>query len=262
MYINQMLWKTLRLICTVMSAVFMFSSVSHGQHERNTKPADGAILDFGLGLGANLPLGDMKDRYGANLSFSVGSNYILPSNWLFNGEFIYYHSDNVKEDVLAPFRVGSGYLLADDEQLADVFMRQRGFYMGLGVGKLFPFSDKSRSGLKVLVSGGVLQHHIHFDNQRNAFPLVRFGRYKGYDRMTRGFALKETITYKHISRDRRVNFDVGFDFVQGFTSEVRAYNFDTGLATIKKRLDLVTGVRFVWYLAFHRGSTTTEEIFY
>ena len=98
-------------------------------------------------------------------------------------------------------------------------------------------------------------------DQRNAFPMVRAGRHTGYDRLTRGFALKETITYKHMSSDRRVNFDIGFDFIQGFTSEVRAFNFDTGLPTIQSRLDLMAGIRFSWYLAFYK-SGTGETIYY
>ena len=45
------------------------------------------------------------------------------------------------------------------------------------------------------------------------------------------------------------------DFIQGFTSEVRAYNFDTGQPTIASRLDLLVGARFVWNLAFYRNNT-------
>lgn len=254
-------------MCRIMRGVLLlmlcvaFINQGYSQYQTTEKPMDGAIFDFGLGLGANLPLGDMKERFGSNLGFSVGSNYILPSNWLFNGEFIYYYSDDVKEDVLAPFRTSTGLVLGDDDQIADVFLRQRGFYLGAGVGKLFPLKPSSRSGIKFLLSGGVLQHQIIFVDDRNAVPMLRVGRHKGYDRLTRGFALKETVTYKHISRDRRINFDVGFDFVQGFTSEVRAYNFDTGLPTIQDRLDLIIGARFVWYLAFYRGGNN-EEIFY
>mgnify|MGYP000887149557 CR=1 FL=1 len=253
-YIRKENWMILVLL--TLSTIFL-----QAQSEVTQKPVEGAVFDFGLGLGANLPMGDLKDRYGSNLSFSIGSHYILPSNWLFNGEFIYYYSDNVKEDVLAPFRTQSGILLGDDDQTADIFLRQRGMYLGLGVGKLFPFSKQSRSGIKVLINGGILQHNIKFMDQRNAFPMVRAGRHTGYDRLTRGFALKETITYKHMSSDRRVNFDIGFDFIQGFTSEVRAFNFDTGLPTIQSRLDLMAGIRFSWYLAFYK-SGTGETIYY
>ncbi len=248
-------------ILLIISFVTISYTSSYGQSDENLKSIDGSVLDFGLGLGVNLPLADMKERFGSNLSFSIGSNYIFPSNWLLNGEFIYFYSDNVKEDVMASFRTNTGRLLGDDDQLADVFMRQRGFYLGLGIGKLFPFKKEARSGIKMLLSGGVLQHQIKFMDERNSVPMVRAGRFVGYDRLTRGFALKESITYKHMSRDRRVNFDVGFDFIQGFTSEVRAYNFDTGLPTIKSRIDLLIGARFVWYLSFYKGGSE-ETIYY
>ena len=236
--------------------LFCNISASYGQVVA-AKPIDGSVLDFGLGLGVNFPLKDMKERFGSNLSFSLGSNYIFPSNWLLNGEYIYYYSDNVKEDVLAPFRTSTGLLLGDDDQTADTYLRQRGFYLGLGIGKLFPFNNRSRSGIKVLINGGILQHYIKFMDERNSIPMIRAGRHIGYDRLTRGFALKESVTYKHMSKNRLVNFDVGLDFMQGFTSEVRAYNFDTGLATINSRLDMMIGARIIWYLSFYKGGAET-----
>lgn len=249
------------IILLMISFMFINLSICNGQSKENLKPIDGTVIDFGLGLGVNLPFADLKSRYGSNLSFSIGSNYILPSNWLFNGEFIYYYSDNVKEDVLSPFRTNTGVLLGDDDQTADVYLRQRGLYLGLGIGKLMSFNKDSRSGIKVVLGGGILQHNIKFMDERNSLPMIRAGRYVGYDRMARGFALKETITYKHMSKDRRINFDIGFDFVQGFTSEVRAYNFDTGLPTLKSRLDILIGAKFVWYLTFYKGGSE-ENVYY
>ena len=62
-----------------------------------------------------------------------------------------------------------------------------------------------------------------------------------------------------MTRNGRMNFELNFDFIQGFTSEVRAYNFDTGLPTIKSRVDLLFGIRLVWNLPFYLGS---EEVVY
>ncbi|KXK37600.1 MAG: hypothetical protein J5I52_02630 [Saprospiraceae bacterium] len=224
------------------------------------KPTEGPIILGGIGLGGNLPMADMKDRYGSNLNFSLGGEFINQSNWLTNGEFIYMYGNHVKEDVLLPFRTSTGVIMGDDEQIADIFMRERGWYLGAGTGRLFRITKKSRSGIKLLVSGGLLQHNIRFVDERNAVGQLRIGRHKGYDRLTRGFALKETIGYKHLSNDQRLNFDIAIDFIQGFTSEVRAYNFDTGLPTKSSRLDMMIGVRAVLYLAFYRRSS--ESVIY
>lgn len=238
----------LALICTLQA------------QDSDTKPSDGRIIDFGVGMGLNFPIGKLKERYGSNLNFSIGGDYISKKNWLINGEFIYLFSDNVKEDVLAPLRTTSGTILGDDEQAADIIFKERGFYLGLGVGRLIPLSQSSRSGIKLMVNGGILQHQIKFADERNSAAQIRAGRYVGYDRLTRGFALKETVAYKHLSKDRRLNFEFALDFVQGFTSEVRAYNYDTGLATIDKRLDLLIGARIIWNLPFYKGSM--ETIYY
>lgn len=102
----------------------------------------------------------------------------------------------------------------------------------------------------VMASGGILQHNIRFTDERNSVAQIRAGRSVGYDRLTRGFGLRQSIGYKHMSRDKRVNFEVLFDFIQGFTSEIRAVNFDTGLATISSRTDLLFGFRMKWNLPF------------
>lgn len=242
-----------------MLAVFFLLSGQLTAQEEPLKPVGGAVIDPGFGLGANVPAGDLSARYGSNLNFSVSPSLITDKNWILQGDFIYLFGNQVKEDVLAPLRNTSGYIPGDDSQLADVILRQRGLYIGAGAGKLFPLRSQNRSGIKALVSGGILQHGIRFVDERNSVAQLRVGRSKGYDRLTRGFALKETIGYKLMTRNGRMNFELNFDFIQGFTSEVRAYNFDTGLPTIKSRVDLLFGIRLVWNLPFYLGS---EEVVY
>lgn len=240
--------------------LFALSTVwVHAQVEIE-KPVDGSIIDFGIGLGGNVPIGILSERYGNNLNFSLGGDYITNNNWVLNAEFLYLFSDAVKEDVLAPFRSADGNLLGDDNQIVDIVLKQRGLFLGAGIGRLIPLSTKTRSGLKIVINGGVLQHNIKFADDRNSLAQVRAGRQTGYDRMTRGFALKETISYKHLSLDRRLNFEIGLDLMQGFTKEVRAINFDTGLPTNKSRLDVLIGVRLVWNIPYYSGGQ--ETIYY
>ncbi|MBK6666920.1 MAG: hypothetical protein IPG48_12465 [Saprospiraceae bacterium] len=234
-------------------------SYSYAQDE-SEKPVDGSIIVFGGGMGLNIPLADLKERYGSNLNFSVGGDYILANNWIFSTEFMYFFGDKVKEDVLASYRTSNGTLLGDDEQLADVFLKQRGVFLGLGFGKLLPLHKGSRSGLKLMVHGGILQHQIKFTDERNSFAQIRAGRQIGYDRLSRGFSLKETIAYKNLSKDRRLNFEFALDFIQGFTSEIRPVNYDTGLPSIGSRFDMMIGARLIWNLPFYQGSQ--ETIYY
>jgi hypothetical protein len=193
------------------------------------------------------------------MNFTLSGDFISRNNWVVNGGLIYLFGDQVKEDVLAPFRTSTGVVLGDDNQIADIFLRQRGFYMGIGGGRLFQLRETSRSGILVNLQGGILQHNIRFTDERVSVAQVRAGRHVGYDRLTRGFCLKQTVAYKHLSADRLLNFEVALDCMQGFTSEVRAYNFDTGLPTISSRLDILIGLRLIWNLPFYRGQ---ESVIY
>jgi hypothetical protein len=270
---NLPIWLTRKSLYAIMSVLFStsFKAIPIGfccflmghilvAQVSPSKPIDGTILNFGIGLGLNLPAGDLKDRYGQNMNFTLAGDFISRKNWVLNGGLIYFFGDQVKEDVLAPYRTTTGVILGDDNQIADIFLRQRGFYMGIGGGRLFQLKETSRSGIWVTLQGGVLQHNIRFTDERNSVAQVRAGRHVGYDRLTRGFCLKQTVAYKHLSADRLLNFEVALDCLQGFTSEVRAYNFDTGLPTLSSRLDIIVGLRVIWNLPFYRGQESV--IFY
>ncbi|MBK9566049.1 MAG: hypothetical protein WAT22_15825 [Saprospiraceae bacterium] len=247
------------LIFSFLSCTLIFGEYASAQDttQYRVKPT---VIELGFGMGGNIPAGDLKNRFGPNLNLSTHLHYISPKDFVMGGGLMFIFGDNVKEDVLAPFRTTTGVILGDDNQIADVFLRQRGLYLSADVGKLFPVSKKSRSGIMVMASGGILQHNIRFTDERNSVAQIRAGRSVGYDRLTRGFGLRQSIGYKHMSRDKRVNFEVLFDFIQGFTSEIRAVNFDTGLATISSRTDLLFGFRMKWNLPFYFGGK--DDIIY
>jgi len=245
----------------IFSLFLLYSLTGNTQAQgQNDKPKDGSIVAFNIGLGVASPLGDLSQRYGRYLNFGLDGEYITASNLIFSGQFIYYFSDNVQQDVLAPFRTPQGYLLGDDAQTADVLLRARALFAGVGIGKLFPTSRVSRSGIKASLHFGILQHNIRFVDERNSLGQIRAGRSVGYDRLHRGFALKETVSYKHLSADRRLNFELCLDFTQGFTSSVRKINFDTGLEPVKSKMDLIVGLRLMWTIPFYNNGES--DVYY
>jgi len=244
-----------------LSLFFLFTYIDATAQNGQPKPIDGPILNGGISYGYNFPLSDLKERYGTSLQFSIFGDYITPSNLIIRGEFTNLFGDKVNEDVLQGFKTREGYILGDDGLSTDVFLRFRGLLLTGQVGKLIPFNkEKSRSGLKVLIGGGILQHNIRFLDDNNSVPQIRGELRKGYDRLTRGFVLKEDLYYTHLSSNRRLNFEVGLSCFQGFTSEVRAINFDTGLATIQSRLDVGVALKLAWILPFYLNSA--ETIYY
>jgi len=224
------------------------------------KPVDGQILSGGLGYGYLRPFGDMADRYGNNLAFSVIGHYITSRNAVFGADFTYMFGDKVKEDVVAPFRSKEGYFLGDNGLAADLYLRQRGFtFTGQG-GYLIPLSKKSRTGIMVLIGAGILQHQVRILDDQNAVAQLRGDLRKGYDRLTRGFTLTQDIMYTHLSSNHRINIKLGLTCFQGWTGEVRAVNFDTGLPTISSRLDMGLGIKAVWMLPFYISAK--ERVYY
>lgn len=245
--------------CLIHLFFIAFCGIVSGQEPKNYVN-DGDILFSGISYGMNFPAGDLADRYGSNLHFSVFSQHITKSDFFYGADFTFMFGDKVKEDVLYPFRTAEGYFLGSGGLGTDVLLRQRGLTLTGMIGKIIPLPGKTRSGIKLGVGGGVLQHNIRFLDDNNAVAQLGGDLRKGYDRMTRGFVLREQIGYQLLSKNRRMNFEFSLVFFQGLTREIRAYNFDTGMTTNPSRLDLGFGFQLAWILPFYLNSS--ETIYY
>lgn len=219
------------------------------------------VLSFNIGYGYEIPSGDLADRYGDNLKFTLGSQYLTAKNWTYEFDFNLMFGDEVKEDVLSSFRNENGNLIGSNGDLADVFSRERGFFMGALIGKIFSNPDK-QNGIKVAAGGGVLSHNIRFLDESSGFFQINGDYLKGYDRLTRGFALKQQIGYEYHSKNGRINLNLVFEFTQGFTNNIRTYHFDKGMHISEKRLDLLYGLRATYMLPVWRKSSIDKPIYY
>jgi len=143
-----------------------------------------------------------------------------------------------------------------------MYLGERGSFLGLSVGKVIPLSKKYKSGLKLSFSGGIFEHHIRLLDDERSFPQLDLEYGKGYDRLSRGLGIKEFIGWQYLSDNKRVNFYMGLEFTQGFTSGVREYDFDrAALSSKESRFDGTIGLRIGWILPFYDGYED-EEIFY
>lgn len=220
------------------------------------------MTNFSFGYGIEFPFGDLDDRFSTNLKFTLGAERMTSSNWIFGLEFSYMFGDTVKEDVLSNLRLPNGDILGADNAYAEVFTRERGLFIGANFGKLFPFSKNKRSGLRVTAAAGFLVHYVRIQDEARSLPQIENDYLKGYDRLTRGLAFRQFVGYQHVSESKRVNFYIGLEFTQGFTSSVREVNFDTGLPTDKSgRFDGLIGLKAAWILPFF-DDFVDEEVFY
>ncbi len=250
----------------VLLFVLLFSiNIGTAQKSDNSNPE--SFLNIGMnnlsfGMGIEFPYADLADRFDDNLKFTLGAERITKNSWIYGLEFAFMYGDTVKEDPLAPLRLSNNEILGADNGFSDVFMRQRGAFLGINVGKIIRLNQKSRSGIRITGAAGLFAHKIRIIDEASATPQIEGEFLAGYDRLTRGIAFREFVGYHHISEDKRINFYVGIEFTQGFTNHVRAIDFDTGLAPDpSRRLDGLISLKAAWILPFH-DDYVDEQIFY
>ena len=214
-----------------------------------------------IGFAGQLPGGDLAERFGGNLNVGGSALYMTSKKWLFGAEAGFMFTNALKEDVLANLRTSDGNIIGSSKQYTDVISEQRGYFAGATIGKIVPFKkEDKRSGLKLTLSAGILQHKVRIDDQFGDVPQLAGEYIKGYDRLTNGFALTEFIGYQHFSKNRLINYFIGFEFTQGFTQSRRTFNYDTMSAETDNRTDLLYGFRIGWTLPLYT-SDSLEEAF-
>lgn len=217
---------------------------------------------FSLGYGGDLPIGDLSDRFGYNLGVIGKVEYTHGNNFLWGITAEQKFGNQVKEDVFETLYSSKGRLLASNNRLSEAYLRMRGVYVGAHIGKVFRISKNTRSGLRCTLGAGLTSHYIRIADENNSLAQI-LGEYKtGYDRLTRGIAVREFIGYQHISQDRLINFTIGLDFMQAFTKSIREFNFSSSeLKPKQNRFDGYIGIKVSWILPFYRDYEA-DEIYY
>ncbi|MBK6949614.1 MAG: hypothetical protein IPH16_17425 [Haliscomenobacter sp.] len=216
-----------------------------------------------VSYGFQIPSGDLSARFGPNVSLGAGIQWMSQkSNWLIGVQGQFLFGQRVEEDVLSTLRTAEGFIIGNDRDPADIQLRERGGYLGIQVGKLFSLDqDNPRSGLRISLGGGSLQHRIQIQKDPVRTVAQLEGDYaKGYDRLTNGPALYQWTGYQVFSKNRQVNFYIGLETIQGFTRGRRDWQFDLQQPYTGARLDLLWGIRAGLTLPIYYGST--EKIWY
>lgn len=222
------------------------------------------FLAFGATYGFDMPGGDLSDRYGSNfhaaMSFDIW-NPKLKGFWGVEGEL--HFGDNVKEDVLATVKTLEGAVLGTDGGVSEIFLRRRGSYLGIHANRnILSFGSEKATGLNVGLGLGIMQHNIRIQDDTNNAGQFKNDYLKGYDRNTRGPALRQSIGIQSVgSSNTNINYAIALTITEGFTRDVRSVNFDTGIVNDGSRLDLLIALEATWYLPLIRFSGS-KEIFY
>ncbi|MBL7902387.1 MAG: hypothetical protein JNK73_10355 [Bacteroidia bacterium] len=208
---------------------------------------------LGVHFGAQIPLGDLDERFGN--SFTAGGSFMLKThkNWILGVEASYLFGGTVKEDVLEQLTNPDGFVTDNEGYPANLRITQRGLILGLTFGKVIPiFKSNANSGLMITIGAGYLQHKVHIYDASQRVASIAGDLIKGYDRFTSGISVSQFIGYLHMGRKRLSNFYAGFEFYEAFTQSVRKLNYSTGLPDTAKRNDILMGFRIGWILPLYK----------
>jgi hypothetical protein len=122
------------------------------------------------------------------------------------------------------------------------------------------FGNNANSGIWVSGGLGFMAHKIRIESLYDVVSQLEGDYRKGYDKLSMGFSTRQFVGYLFQSNYRLIRFYGGFEFVQGFTMNMRNYNFDTGGPETDLRFDLLNSFKVGWIIPI--SQRTRGEFYY
>ncbi len=217
---------------------------------------------FGLTYKANFTDKDLAKMWGFNNQVGAEIAFKLKNGLEFgiDGGFIFGNSFKdtlIFKDVYT----SNGKILSGNGVDADVFFYMRGGNLNAHIGYVFnQLGHNPNSGLWVNAGVGYMGYKIRVETQDHVVPNLEGDILWGYDHLTMGFNTKQFIGYLFQHSQKFINFYIGMEFVQGFTANVRNYNFDVKGPHPEQRLDLMYSIKFGWMIPIYKRHT--QEFYY
>lgn len=237
----------------LLGILLIFTSVTSGFSQGTISEDPLNIFLISATYSFQVPEGDLLKRFGASHSVGPALYFKTKQNFFTGFEYNFIFGNVVKDDPLTELKAQKGYVINGSGEFEVINYLERGFLTQMKFGKIFNWVGPNiNSGIVLAVGGGLIQHKIYFhENTGNVFQLS--GDYKkGYDRLTNGFSLSESLGYLNLSNNRLINFMIFFEAVQGFTKCRRDWDFKTNSKLDENRLDLIYSVRVVWSFPIYK----------
>ena len=216
---------------------------------------------IGVQAGFAFPGADLAKSYGYN--FSVGASYWRKTKYdvLLGLEYNYIFGDQVKINPMDSISNSNGYVINSVGQFTSVQVYERGHFVMLKAGKIFPGTGPNPSS-GLMVKGGVgfwLTQIYYYWN--GPVPAQFSGNYiDGYDRLSYGPAFSESFGYINFSNNHRLNFSIELEIAEGFLKDVRAYSYDIRQTENSTQFDLSFGLKAAWYFPLYKKAK--EKYYY
>ncbi len=223
-----------------------------------------SILLASVNFAYHNPAGDLARRFGTSLGVGIDGHYMFgKSRWTIGGHINYLFGSDVKEDVIRNFKDSLQLIPGTGNDFGNVYLRERGFEMGIDIGKFFILYDNGNnySGIKLTLGVGFMQHKILIKNDGNNVPQLIGFNTNPYDRLSNGLSISEFLGYQYLSRNKSISFYIGIESMQGFTQNKRIYNYDLKASDTSNRLDILWGLKAGWVIPLF-SNTNPDEIEY
>lgn len=242
-------------------AFLLWSFLAYSQ--KSDKDAPASIPMFYGFYGYQWPGADMAERFGSNSVIGPGFLWKTSANWLWGAEYHYLFGNNTKEgfQILEEIMTSAGNIISGDGTPAVVALFERGNILGVRFGKLVPVTKKDRnSGIFFTAGGGFMNHKIRIDVENQSAPQLKGDYKRGYDRLSGGVYLSQSVGFIYFGQRKLMNFMVSVDIFEGFIKGQRDYNFDTMQPGDEKRFDLLIGPKIAWILPIRKRMA--QEFYY
>jgi len=230
----------------------MLSFSAFSQRDLKTKSMFTSI--FGLNYKANFAGGDFAKRWGFTNTIGGNADFKLKNGLTFgvDGGFMFgsqFKQLEIFDNVVNSF----GTITSQGGTTAIVLFLMRGWNVNTTVGYVFnQLGHNANSGLWINAGVGFLSHKIRVETQEDQVVNLEGDYLKGYDHLTMGFNTKQFVGYLFQHDKRFLNFYIGVEFIQGFTRNIRNYNFHTKGPENELQLDMINSVKVGWMIPIYK----------
>ena len=236
--------------------MFLISSTLVCQERNEGQKTNHSIL-LSINHAFQFPYGDMSKRFGNNSDISSTIMYKTSNNWMINLEGGFLFGPTVKENnIFNSIDGNNGDLINPVGEIPTIRLFERGAHLDISVGKYFSLKNKKHeSGLVLSLGSGYMYHKIFIETITSELPQLNEELLKGYDRLSGGILLKQFFGYYFFSNRTNIRFFIGLEAIQGFTKNLRGYNYNTQTYVDTKRKDYLFGLKYGLIIPLKKRNT-------
>tara|TARA_Y100001968_G_C19438618_1_gene761238 strand:- start:1603 stop:2343 length:741 start_codon:yes stop_codon:yes gene_type:complete len=233
--------------------MFLISSILLAQEDIKQDHSILLSIDYSL----QYPAGDLNQRFGLNSNVGTTLIYKTSKNWTIHlAGGLLFGSDVRETDVFDAIDGNAGELISPVGEIPTIRLFERGGNIDVSIGKYFQLKNRKHNcGFLISLGAGYLYHKIFIETITTELPQLNSELLKGYDRLTGGLLIKQFIGYLFFSNSNNIRFLFGIESIQGFTKDLRGYNYTTQTSVNEKRQDYLFGLKCGLIIPIKKRST-------